>query len=155
MIKLTKLTSAAILSGFFSLYSLAVNASSLPCSDSEVEIWSCVKKEKFYSICASKNLGAEVGYMQYRAGKIGKIEFTYPSTKIHPKGKFTFGLLARGASISFANGEFRYFINELLTGETMIYVDKNDAQIADIKCTYATPTLTQTTMLNYFKDIGI
>lgn len=155
MLKLTKLTNTVILTSFFSLYSFAVNASSSHCSDSEVEIWSCAKKEKIYSICASKNLDAKVGYMQYRAGRVGKTEFTFPSSEIHPEGQFTFRLLPRGASISFKNGEFTYFIAELLTGETMINVDKNGANIAEIECTYATNTLTLTTMQIYFEKIGM
>ena len=155
MIMLKRLTNAAFLTGFLSLYSLAANASGLPCAESEVVIWSCSKKEKVYSICASKDLGAEVGYMQYRAGRIGKTEFTFPSREIHPRGQFTFSLLPRGAGISFTNGEYMYFIAELLTGETVINVEKDGSPLAEINCTSATDTLTKTTMQNYFKDIGI
>lgn len=155
MTMITKLTSTTILAGIFSLYSFNTNATDLFCSKSEIEIWSCTKNEKIYTICASKDLGAEEGYLQYRVVKSGKTEFTYPSKKIHPKGLFSFYLLPRGAGIFFKNQEYGYSINELLTGETYIEVDKNESSIAEIKCNNATSTLTQTSLQNYFKEIGI
>ena len=77
------------------------------CSADEEVIFSCKTKRKMYEICASKDLSATSGYMQYRAGSNGKVEFVYPSHPEAPAGKFHFGLLARGAVLSFQNGNLR------------------------------------------------
>ena len=51
------------------------------CTNNELVLFSCtLKKHKTVSICASKDLSPNSGYMQYRFGKIGKIEITIPKS---------------------------------------------------------------------------
>ena len=51
------------------------------CTNNEIVLFSCaLKKHKTISICASKDLSPNSGYMQYRFGKIGKIEITMPKS---------------------------------------------------------------------------
>ena len=54
------------------------------CAPGETDMFSCkLKKGKIVSLCASADLGKQVGYLQYRFGPASKIEFAYPK---EPKG---------------------------------------------------------------------
>ena len=126
------------------------------CSAREETIFSCHTKRKTYEICASKDLSATSGYMQYRVGSNGKAEFMVPSQRLVPVGHFKFGLLARGAQLTFQNGEFTYEIVEPLIGKTTIWVlPRNGSAIQAAECQNSTESLTLTTTLNRFKSLGI
>jgi hypothetical protein len=125
------------------------------CSADEQTIWSCAAKHKIYSICASESLDATTGWLQYRAGPAGNINFRYPETLSHPKGAFRFSLLARGAQMEFRNGVFSYTIYEDITGGATIAVEKNDVEIASINCKEATDTLANTETINFMRAIGL
>lgn len=126
------------------------------CSANEEVIFTCVTKRKMYEICASKDLSATSGYMQYRAGLNGKVEFVFPSRRVVPAGYFKFSLLARGAELTFRNGEFIYEIVEPLIGKTGIWVARgNGGAIQAAECQNFTESLTLTTTQNRFKSLGI
>lgn len=93
--------------------------------------------------------------MQYRAGKIGKPEFIFPTKQVHPKGQFTSELLPRAVSLSFKNLDYEYNITEPLTGQTTISVNRGDKPLADIECINSTYTLTETKTLKLFDKVGI
>lgn len=62
------------------------------CTSNERTLFSCAtKKNKIVSICASKDLSPNSGYMQYRFGKLGKVEMTMPQVA---KGLPDFSLTA-------------------------------------------------------------
>jgi uncharacterized protein len=49
------------------------------CSNEEITLFSCrLKKQKTVSVCASTNVSANAGYLQYRFGRIGQIELVLP-----------------------------------------------------------------------------
>lgn len=74
------------------------------CTEGEVTLFSCqLKKGKTVSVCASKDLSPTTGYLQYRFGKIGKIEMSLPEKM--------FGMPEMALSRS-ADGHAEY--NELL-----------------------------------------
>jgi len=125
------------------------------CEPEEQAVWSCETKGKTYSVCASADLGATSGYLQYRAGKPSAIEFRHPGEPKHPKGVFVFSLLARGASLTFENEGHEYTIYEPLMGGTTIDVRKEGRELATIPCDSATETLTLTTTINQMKAWGI
>lgn len=60
------------------------------CAKDERIIFSCPVKrpEKIVSICASKDLTNERGYLQYRFGLPGKIELEYPKDRTGTQQKF-------------------------------------------------------------------
>lgn len=94
--------------------------------------------------------------MQYRAGSNGKVQFAYPSQRVSPVGKFRFSLLARGAQLSFQNGEFIYEISEPLIGKTEIWVSRGSGgAVLAAECRNLTESLTLTTTQNRFKALGI
>ena len=125
------------------------------CSTDEEIIFTCNTKRKTYEICASRDLGATSGYMQYRAGSNGKVEFVYPKRRMLPTGKFKFVLLARGAQLSFQNDEFTYEIVEPLIGTPQIWVSQKDKSLSSIECLNHSDFLTLTTTQNRFKALGI
>lgn len=126
------------------------------CSANEEVIFSCIAKQKMYEICASKGLSATSGYMQYRAGVNGKVDFVFPNRRVVPAGNFKFNLLARGAELSFQDGELTYEIVEPLIGTAEIWgVRGNGDAIRVAECQNFTESLTLTTTQNRFKSLGI
>lgn len=125
------------------------------CTTAERDIWSCEANGKFYTICASNDLGPDTGYMQYRVYQRATQEFAYPATPQHPKGLFKLNLLPRGAALQFKNEAYVYVISEPLAGATKISVRKGSQHLASVNCTDYSDTLTLTSTLNFFATLGI
>jgi hypothetical protein len=88
------------------------------CEAGEAVVWSCNAKTRTISVCASKELTATTGYIQYRAGNPGKVELTYPAAKVHPRGRFTAGFYPQGnTSLDFRNGGYAYSVVEQLRSD--------------------------------------
>jgi hypothetical protein len=62
------------------------------CAKDERIIFSCPVKRpaKIVSVCASKDLTSERGYLQYRFGLAGKIELEYPKDRTGTQQKFKY-----------------------------------------------------------------
>src|SRR2546430_3058937 len=62
------------------------------CSKDERVIFGCLLKQpaKIVSVCASKNLTSEIGYLQYRFGLLGKIELEFPKDRAGTQQKFEY-----------------------------------------------------------------
>jgi hypothetical protein len=62
------------------------------CAKDERVIFACRLKRpaKILSICASKNLTSETGYLQYRFGLPGKIELEFPKSRTGTQEKFDY-----------------------------------------------------------------
>lgn len=126
------------------------------CTKDEVTEWSCTAGRKVYSLCASRDLGPTSGTLQYRAGKKGsKPELAFPDPATHPKGHFVLNIVSRGATLSFSNKGYTYYVYEPLAGQTVIDVSKGDTPIGSITCGNATDTLTLTSTQNRFKTLGV
>src|SRR5262245_49102004 len=48
------------------------------CTETEFVVWSCAIGKKAYAACASNDLSASTGYIQYRASDNGKVTFRFP-----------------------------------------------------------------------------
>ena len=70
------------------------------CEKNERVVWSCRAGIKYYSLCASGDLSSSSGYMQYRAGRRGAIEFRFPADQQHPRNYFKYRLLPHGAALT-------------------------------------------------------
>lgn len=70
-----------------------VNAENTLCTKAEKVIFSCkVKKSiKTVSVCGSKSLTRNSGYLQYRFGTNQRVEFEFPTTKIASQQRFYWG----------------------------------------------------------------
>jgi hypothetical protein len=62
------------------------------CNRDERVIFACLLKQpaKIVSICASKDLTGETGYLQYRFGSPGKIELEFPKDRTGTQQKFEY-----------------------------------------------------------------
>jgi len=126
------------------------------CTKDEVTEWSCNSGRKVYSLCASRDLGPTTGTLQYRAGKKdGKPEFAYPEPAAHPRGHFTLQIVSRGATLSFSNKGYDYYVYEPLAGQTVIDVGKGNKPLASISCGQGAETLTLTETQNRYKAPGV
>ena len=84
------------------------------CKADETVVFSCSTGAHMASLCASKDLSASQGYLQYRFGKNDDPEFVYPAELKHPTGLFAPGMLmfsgGGGAYLQFSNGAYGYTI---------------------------------------------
>lgn len=133
---------------------LAADDSSL-CRESEVTVWSCKVKKKTYSVCASRDLTGEKGYMQYRAGSSERTSFRYPGQLLHPKGHFEYSLGAHGAGLTFKNGEYTYHIGDELRGNPVLFVDRSGGDSTSVECTQAFQSLTENSAIELMEAAGI
>jgi len=62
------------------------------CARDERVIFGCILKQpaRIVSVCASKNLTSETGYLQYRFGVPGKIELEFPKDRTGTQQKFEY-----------------------------------------------------------------
>ncbi|HEU5236494.1 MAG TPA: hypothetical protein VFU37_05090 [Pyrinomonadaceae bacterium] len=93
------------------------------CATDERIIFSCPLKKpaKIVSLCASKNLTSDRGYLQYRFGLPGKIELEFPKDRAGTQQKFQYTHYFRAqvdqTEISFMNNDYEYAITDDYNGE--------------------------------------
>lgn len=93
------------------------------CARDERIIFSCLVKKpaKIVSLCASKNLSADQGYLQYRFGLPGKVELEFPKERTGTQQKFQYTHYFRAqvdlTEISFSNNGYEYQITDDYNGE--------------------------------------
>ncbi len=96
----------------------ALSVSAAPptlCSIAEINVFSCGAGKKVISVCASKDVAADRGYLQYRFGATQKVELTVPATKSVPPAKSAIaGNLSfsggGGAYLRFPAGDYEYIV---------------------------------------------
>ncbi len=93
------------------------------CEKGERVIFSCPVKRpaKIVSLCASKDLTSDTGYLQYRFGLPGKVELEYPKERTGTQQKFQYMHYFRArfdlTEISFTNNGYEYQITDDYNGE--------------------------------------
>jgi hypothetical protein len=93
------------------------------CEAGERIIFSCPIKRpaKIVSLCASKDLTNERGYVQYRFGLPGNVELEYPKERTGTQEKFHYTHYFRAqfdlTEISFTNDGYEYQITDDYNGE--------------------------------------
>ena len=93
------------------------------CARSERIIFSCPIKRpaKIVSLCASKDLTSERGYVQYRFGLPDKVELEFPKDRTGTQQKFQYTHYFRAqfdlTEISFTNEGYEYQIADDYNGE--------------------------------------
>jgi hypothetical protein len=127
--------------------STAIAADTL-CSPRERVVFSCgTAKKRIVSVCASRNLSASTGYLQYRFGKKGAVELTVPRGFEHPKkhvernnSNFINGGYISG--LTFKNDAFSYAVyeSELRDGPNRwvsrqgVTVERDGKTISELAC---------------------
>lgn len=93
------------------------------CARNERVIFSCPVKRpaKIVSVCASKDLTSERGYLQYRFGLPGKIELEYPKDRQGTQAKFQYSHYFRAQfdlmAINFTIDGYQYSVFDDYNGE--------------------------------------
>jgi hypothetical protein len=116
------LSALALLAGVYSLKSETVSAQKKTaakslCTGIEQTIWTCsTGKNKIASVCASKDLAADIGYVQYRFGMAEKIELEFPKERKDSAKKFKYSRYTRPLvtmlTLSFENNGVAYEIHD-------------------------------------------
>src|SRR2546421_7716478 len=107
---------------FQSTTSKAMQPNSL-CATDERIIFSCPirRPAKIVSLCASKDLTSERGYLQYRFGVSAKIELEFPQSRTGTQQKFQYTHYFRAqvdlTEISFSSNGYEYQITDDYNGE--------------------------------------
>jgi hypothetical protein len=93
------------------------------CATNERVIFSCPVKRpaKIVSVCASKDLASDRGYLQYRFGLPGKVELEYPKDRTGTQQKFKYSHYFRAqfdtTSLGFTIGGYEYSVFDDYNGE--------------------------------------
>lgn len=93
------------------------------CARGERIIFSCPVKRsaKIASLCASKDLTGDKGYLQYRFGLPGKVELEFPKERTGTQQQFKYSHYFRArvdlTEISFTNDGYEYQITDDYNGE--------------------------------------
>lgn len=131
---------------FFPLASQAETNSQGHCQAAEDVVFSCSTGKKFISVCASKNLSATSGYIQYRFGPLQKPELLFPDIGSHPARYATGGTLmysgGGGAYMRFVNGVHSYIVYSGIGNgweKQGVAVEKNGKLLADVPCKTLSP----------------
>jgi hypothetical protein len=125
------------------------------CEGAERIVWSCHAGKKTYSVCASSDLSTSTGYMQYRVGTPIKIEFNYPASRVHPSGRFKLNMGPHGASLDFNNSGFSYSVAEEARGLPLVFVDKDEKEIAKIQCRDASGDLLENSTIDLLRKARV
>lgn len=108
-IKRLSISSRLVLLGAI-ICTLTQGASGAPaslCSAEELVVFSCELGRKQVSVCASRDLSASSGYLEYRFGTtLGPMELRFPSGKSHPSKVFRYFDRGEGAKGSLSNLQF-------------------------------------------------
>ena len=127
-------------------------AYTLHCAPDETVVFSCglEASDKVVSICASNPLTRAQGYLQYRFGRIGDIELTFPEDRQFTQEQFLWQTIGYSGGwdtrIRFSNGGYRYQLYDQAFKVSMsekalhggIIILKDEATVAHLKCDAAT-----------------
>ena len=111
------------------------------CKAGEAVVFSCNTGKKLISVCASENLAANAGYVQYRFGTKEKLELSFPDNEFHPGLYATGGNLmysgGGGAYMRFNNGAYSYVVYSGIGKgweKQGVAVEKNGKLLSNIPC---------------------
>ncbi|MFO1431963.1 MAG: hypothetical protein U1F76_17785 [Candidatus Competibacteraceae bacterium] len=129
-------------------FSSRVGAVESLCSAAEAVIFSCPTRQKIVSVCASKDLSATTGYMQYRFGPKGAPEIVYPQSKEHPRNYTESGVLTfaggGGAYLRFKKEQYGYVVYTAIGRgwgqKAGLVVEKNNKLLSNFRCNRETAT---------------
>lgn len=93
--------------------------------------------------------------MQYRVGTSANSEFVYPANHVHPLGKFALNMGPHGASLDFSNSGFSYSIAEEARGLPLIFVNKDQKQIAKVQCRDSAGDLLENSTIDLLKKAKV
>lgn len=106
------------------------------CQPHEEVYFSCPVNGKLLSVCASGNISPDNGYVQYRFGRIGKIELEYPKKPYPPRKLFSISDVSEGnlnfTHLKFDAGKYHYVLYQ--GDPSGIYIKRGGAVISNRTC---------------------
>mgnify|MGYP007097583777 CR=1 FL=1 len=119
-----------------SFFALANTPNPTLCQGTEKTMFACTSEAKLVSLCASADLDATKGYIQYRLARKGKVEFEFPKEKKHPNGIFTYEFEPNSEYIRFKNGDYGYTVQQdFPEAPPSVSVTFNGEPFANFECT--------------------
>lgn len=130
----------------------AEESSTSHCRADENAIFSCMmdNSDKVVSICASTDLSRHQGYLQYRFGRLGAVELTFPEDRQNTQDQFMWQTIGYSGGwdtrIQFANGGYAYQLYDQAFKVSIsekslhggIIIRDGEAVIAHLHCDAAT-----------------
>lgn len=106
------------------------------CQSHEEIYFSCWSGSKIISLCASGNISAEDGYVQYRFGTPDQIELQYPEKPYPPTNNFLISDISVGnlsyTHVKFNSGKYNYVIYQGFPGG--LYIKKKGRLVLNRTC---------------------
>jgi hypothetical protein len=128
----------------FCAISATAQAASTLCLSAEENIFSChTAAKKTISVCASKDLAPDRGYLQYRFGSPGKVEVAVPADRsVSPANSALSGTLVfsggGGGYLRFTAGDYDYVVYTAVGkgwGEKDgVAIEKNGKRLSHVSC---------------------
>lgn len=124
------------------LLPLCAVAEALDCAPGQRPVFSCATKARVIVVCASRDLTAQAGFVQYRFGRPAALELAYPAVDADWRPQVRGGTLmlsgGGGAYIAFTNAPYRYTVYTA-TGrgwgsKAGVLVEKDGKQVANLAC---------------------
>jgi hypothetical protein len=141
---LSRLAPAVMMAAVLAALPLTDAAAAGPshCATKEQTLFSCSAGRKTVSVCASANLAAKEGRLQYRFGRPKAPEFAYPPPDADWRSATRAGVLTfsggGGAYLAFASGPYRYVVYTAIGkgwGEKAgLAVEKNGRRATSLPC---------------------
>ena len=107
------------------------------CAPDEQVIFSCGIRDssKVLSLCASRQLTKEEGYIQYRFGAVGKSEFGFPPSREGSRVRFSYSHYFRAQAdrteVRFRNGKYEYSVFSDYEGDMRPAINESGVRISD------------------------
>lgn len=113
------------------------------CSAEEETLFTCSTGRKLISVCASRDLSASSGFLQYRFGPPAAPELVYPPTNADWRAVTRSSVLTYagggGAYLAFSRGPYRYVVYTAIGRgwgtKAGVVVEKGGKRVADLRCT--------------------
>jgi hypothetical protein len=138
------LRSVAYIGGLIGLLAAPVWAAGSHCRAQEHIVFSCSVGKKTVSVCASADLSAASGYLQYRFGQKGTLELAFPDlTKATPVTSYVQARTLMfagggGAYLRFINGAHHYIVYTAIGkgwgAKDGVAVEKNGQLVTNLEC---------------------
>jgi hypothetical protein len=114
------------------------------CAADEHTLFACRSGRKTVSVCASADLSADAGRVQYRFGAPGAVELVYPAADADWRRLTSAGTLmysgGGGAYLAFARPPYRYVVYTAVGRDwgsrAGVVVEKHGLRIASVACSH-------------------
>lgn len=136
--------SVAYIGGLIGLLAAPVWSAESHCRVQEQIVFSCLVGKKMVSVCASADLSATSGYLQYRFGQKHALELVFPDlTKATPAASYVQArtlMFAGGGGgyLRFINGAHHYIVYTAIGkgwgAKDGVAVEQNGQLVANLEC---------------------